>query len=105
MPKAPERHFQAAKSDIYGRKATGKTAGLVEACYAKARLFEGSSKQAPEGSRFERYKEAVRERKKRAGEVPSVGMMKDMCKLAGDDAMKAARENRVWNYTRRWPSC
>ncbi len=90
--------LQAANSNLGDRKPTEKTAELVKACHAKAKLSEGIFKevaQAPADSRFERYKEAVRQSKGRTVEDLTVGMMKDMCELAEDDAMKAAMEDRV----------
>ncbi|KAL2015415.1 hypothetical protein VTK56DRAFT_5510 [Thermocarpiscus australiensis] len=90
--------LQAANSNLGDREPTEKTAELVKACHAKAKLSEGIFKevaQAPEDSRFERYKEAVRERKGSTVEVLTVGMMKHMRELAEDDAMKPAMEDRV----------
>ncbi|KAL2126999.1 hypothetical protein VTI74DRAFT_11488 [Chaetomium olivicolor] len=90
--------LQAANSNLGDRKPNEKTAELVKACHAKARLSEDIFKkvaQAPEDSKFECYKEAVRECKGSTVEVLTVGMMKDMCELAEDDAMKAAMEDRV----------
>ena len=77
---------------------TKKTAGLVKACHAKAKLSEAIFKevtQAPEDSRFERYRAAVRQSKGNTVKVLTVGMMKDMCEPAEDDAMKAAMGDRV----------
>ena len=51
--------------------------------------------QAPEDSRFERYKAAVRQSNGSTVEVLTVEVMKDMCELAEDDAMKATMEDRV----------
>jgi len=90
--------LQAANSNLGDRKPTEKTAELVEACRAKAKLSEGIFKevaQAPEDSRFERYKAAVRQSKGSTVELLTVGMMKDMCELAEDDAMKAVMQDRV----------
>ena len=90
--------LQAANSNLGDREPTEKAAELVEACHAKAKLSEGIFKevaQAPENSRFERYKEAVQERKGSTVEALAVGMMKNMCELAEDDTMKAAMEDRV----------
>ncbi|KAJ4287414.1 hypothetical protein N0V88_007686 [Collariella sp. IMI 366227] len=92
--------LQAANSHLGGRKPTEKTAELVEACHAKAKLSVGIFKgvaQAPEGLRFERYKEVIRERKGSTVEVLALGMMKYMCELAETDAMKAAMEDQVVN--------
>jgi hypothetical protein len=90
--------LQAANSNLGGHKPTERIAELVEACHAKAKLSEGIFKevaQAPEDSRFERYKEAVRQSMGSTVEVLAVGMTKDMCELAEDDAMKAVMEDRV----------
>ncbi|KAG7293963.1 hypothetical protein NEMBOFW57_004024 [Staphylotrichum longicolle] len=90
--------LRAANSNLGDRTPTETTTELVKACHAKAKLSGGIFKevaQAPEGSRFECYKEVVRERKGSTVEVLTVGMMKDMCALAEDDAMKVAMEDRV----------
>ncbi|KAK3897919.1 hypothetical protein C8A05DRAFT_47619 [Staphylotrichum tortipilum] len=73
--------LQAANLSLSDPKPTEKTAKSVERCHAKAKLFEGIFKevaQAPEGSRFERYKAAVRQSKGSAVEDLTVGIMKDM---------------------------
>ncbi|KAK4233650.1 hypothetical protein C8A03DRAFT_19309 [Achaetomium macrosporum] len=90
--------LQVANSNLGGRRPTEKTTELVEACHFKAKLSEGIFKevaQAPEDSRFERYKAAVRQSKRSTVEVLTVGMMKDVCELAEDDAVKAVMEDRV----------
>ncbi|EJT73267.1 hypothetical protein GGTG_10114 [Gaeumannomyces tritici R3-111a-1] len=90
--------LQAANLNLGGRKPTEKTAVLVEACRTKAKLSEGIFKeaaQAPEGSGFDRYKAAVEQNKGSTVEVLTVGMMKGICELAEDDAMKAAMETLV----------
>jgi len=90
--------LQAANSDLGDRKPTEKTAELDKACHAKAKLFESIFKevaQAPEDSRFQRYKEVVREHKGSTVEVLIAGMMKDVCGLAEGDVMKVAMEDQV----------
>jgi len=90
--------LQAANAHHKGREPTEKTADLVKACDVKAKLSKdifGEVAQAPEGSRFERYKEAVRGQKGRTVEVLTIGMMQDICKLAEDDTMKAGMESEM----------
>ena len=71
----------------------------LEACNEKAQLSEGMLKivsQAPETSRFERYKAVVgREGRENMMEVLVKGMMEDTCDLARDGAIEAAMKGQV----------
>ena len=71
----------------------------MEACNTKAKLSQGIFEdvaQAPEASRFERYKAAMRrEGEENKVEVLVQGMMKDVSDLARDGVVGAAMKDQV----------
>ena len=86
--------------DIHGLAGDPQSAmSSLEACNAKAKLSESIFKdvaQAPESSRFERYKAAVQQQgKEKTAEVLTLGMMKDVCDLAENDKIKATMRDQV----------
>ncbi|RYP32080.1 hypothetical protein DL768_011151 [Monosporascus sp. mg162] len=97
-----ERALQTTQGQLGGRNLAGdprSTICSLEACNIKAKLSESIFKevaQAPEASRFERYKAAVQQQGKgKTAEVLTLGMMKDVCDLAENDTIKAAMEHQV----------
>ncbi|RYO91811.1 hypothetical protein DL764_008236 [Monosporascus ibericus] len=97
-----EEALQIAKTQLDARDLAGdpQTAmSSMEACNTKAKLSESIFKdvaQAPETSRFERYKTAVkRVGKENTIEVLVTGMMNDTCDLANDSAIEAAMKDQV----------
>ncbi|KAM6512087.1 hypothetical protein FALCPG4_017073 [Fusarium falciforme] len=96
------RALQTAKAQLGGRDLAGDPQSAVDSlkeCNTNAELSKSifnAVAQAPETSRFERYKEAVRqEGKGRTVEVLMMGMMNDVCALAENDAIKAAIKDQV----------
>ncbi|KAH7370321.1 hypothetical protein BKA65DRAFT_488176 [Rhexocercosporidium sp. MPI-PUGE-AT-0058] len=94
--------LQGANTQLDGRNLAGDPQSAIrslQACNTKAKLSESIFKdvaQAPETSRFQRYKAAVqRHGQGRTVEVLTTGMMKDVCDLAENDAIKAAMEDHV----------
>lgn len=67
-----------------------------EACNRRARLSEEMLKgvcQAPKASRFHYYRAAVRQRGREGiVEVLAIGMMGDVCSLAGDGALEGGNK-------------
>ncbi|KAH7115656.1 hypothetical protein EDB81DRAFT_820371 [Dactylonectria macrodidyma] len=94
--------LQTAKTQLGGRNVAGdpQTAmGSLKECNTNAELSKSifnAVAQAPETSRFERYKEAVRqEGKRRTVEVLMMVMMNDVCALAENGAFRAGMEDQV----------
>ncbi|KAM5349337.1 hypothetical protein ACJ41O_005842 [Fusarium nematophilum] len=96
------RALQTAKTQLGGRNLAGDPQSAMDAlkeCNANAELSENifnAVAQARETSRFQRYKEAVRQDGKgRTVEVLMMGMMNDVCALAENDAINAAMEDKI----------
>lgn len=94
--------LQTGKTQLGGRNAAGDPQSALDslkACNANAELSKSifnAVAQAPETSRFEGYKEAVRqEGKRRTIEVLMMGMMTDVCALAENCAIRAEMEGQV----------
>ncbi|KAM6512236.1 hypothetical protein FSOLCH5_009955 [Fusarium solani] len=94
--------LQTARTQLGGRNLAGdpqSAMNSLEACNTNAEqsksIFNAVA-QAPEASRFEGYKEAVRqEGKGRTVEVLMMGMMNDVCALAENGAIRAGMEDQV----------
>ncbi|KAM5359226.1 hypothetical protein ACJZ2D_014653 [Fusarium nematophilum] len=96
------RALQTAKTQLDGRNLAGDPQSAMDSlkeCNTNAELSKNifnTVAQAPETSRFERYKEAVRqEGKGRTVEVLMMGMMNDVCALAENGAIRAGMEDQV----------
>jgi hypothetical protein len=94
--------LQATNSHLHERNLAGDPQNAVnslEACNTKAKLSESIFKavaQAPEISRFEHYKEVLEQLgKENTVEVLTIGMMRDVCNLAENDAIKAAMKDEA----------
>jgi len=97
-----EEALHTAKTQLNGRSLAGNPQSSMtslEACNTKAKLSESIFKnvaQAPETARFESYKEAVQQQGNgKTVEALALGMMKDACDLAENDAIKAEMEHYV----------
>ncbi|KAG7402866.1 hypothetical protein Forpe1208_v016756 [Fusarium oxysporum f. sp. rapae] len=96
------RALQTARAQLGGRNLAGDPqSGMnsLEACNTNAELSKSifnTVAQAPETSRFECYKEAVRqEGKGRPVEVLMMGMMEHICALVENGAIRAGMEDQV----------
>ncbi|KAG7405000.1 hypothetical protein DER46DRAFT_663446 [Fusarium sp. MPI-SDFR-AT-0072] len=96
------RALQTAKTQLGGRDLAGDPQGAMDSlkeCNANAELSKNifnAVAQAPETSRLECYKEAVRqEGKGRMVEVLMMGLMNYVCVLAENDAIIAGLEDQV----------
>jgi hypothetical protein len=94
--------LQTAKTQLGGRDLAGDPQSAMDSlkeCNANAELSKNifnAVAQAPETSRLERYKEAVRqEGKGRTVEVLMMGMMNYVCVLGENDAIRAGLEDQV----------
>jgi NACHT NTPase-like protein len=92
--------LEATKPHLQGRQRAGDAQSApLKACDVKAKLSEGIFKdvaQAPETSRFERYKAAVQQQGRgQSAEFLTIGMMRDVCNLAEESTIKAAMTERV----------
>lgn len=97
-----EQALQTVKDQLDGHDLAGDAKSAIsslEACNTKAKLSESILKdvtQAPDASRFEHYKTAVRRKGKgNTVEVLVMGMMNDACDLARASAIEAAMEDQV----------
>ncbi|KAF5257313.1 hypothetical protein FOXYS1_12165 [Fusarium oxysporum] len=97
-----EQALQTAKTQLGGRNLAGDPQSVISSlkeCSTNAELSKNifnAVAQVPETSRFERYKEAVRqEGKGRTVEVLVIGMMNDVCVLAENGAIRAGMEEQV----------
>lgn len=95
-----EQALQAATTQLAGDPPN--VINSLKACSTKLELSKrlfGAVIEGPQASRFNRYKAAVGdEAGGRTVEALTSGMMKDVCALAEDDAIKAAMGN--WVITR-----
>ncbi|KAL9570476.1 hypothetical protein ACKAV7_005407 [Fusarium commune] len=96
------RALQTAKTQLGGRDLAGDPQSAMDSlkeCNTNAELSKNifnAVAQAPETSRFECYKEAVRQDGKgRTVEVLMMGMMNYVCVLAKNDAIRAGLEDQV----------
>ncbi|RSL38020.1 hypothetical protein CEP53_015257 [Fusarium sp. AF-6] len=94
--------LEAASTQLAGGNLAGdlqSAMNSLEACNINAELSKSifnAVAQAPKPSRFESYKEAVRqEGKGRTVEVLVMGMMMDVCALAENDVIKAGMGDQV----------
>ncbi|KAF6519505.1 hypothetical protein HZS61_017879 [Fusarium oxysporum f. sp. conglutinans] len=94
--------LQAAKTQLSGRDLAGDPQSAMDSlkeCSANAELSKNifnAVAQAPETSRFERYKEVVRqEGKGRTVEVLMMGMMNGVRALAENGAIRAGMEDQI----------
>ncbi|KAH7218867.1 hypothetical protein DER44DRAFT_804896 [Fusarium oxysporum] len=97
-----EQALQTAKTQLGGRNLAGDPRSAVNSlkeCSTNAELSKNifnAVAQAPETSRFEHYKEAVKqEGKGKTVEVLVIGMMNDVCVLAENGAIRAGMEEQV----------
>ncbi|KAK2669757.1 hypothetical protein RAB80_015283 [Fusarium oxysporum f. sp. vasinfectum] len=96
------RALQTAKTQLGGRDLAGDPQSAMDSlkeCNANAELSKNifnAVTQAPETSRFDRYKEVVRqEGKGRPVEVLMMGMMNYVCALAENGAIRAGMEDQI----------
>lgn len=97
-----EEALQNTETQLNGRGLVGDPKNaikLLEACNTKANLSESIFKdvaQAPETSRFERYKAAVQQQGKgNTAEVLTWRMMEDVCNLAENHTTKEAMKDQI----------
>jgi hypothetical protein len=94
--------LQIAKTQLGGRDLAGdpqSTMDSLKECNANAELSKNifnAVAESPESSRFDRYKEVVKqEGKGRPVEVLMMGMMNYVCALAENGAIRAGMEDQV----------
>lgn len=94
--------LRTAKTRLQGHDLAGDPQSAIsalEACNAKTKLSQSifnEVAQAPETSRFERYKAAMgRQGRRNLVEVLVAGMMNDTCTLAKESAIEATMETQI----------